>query len=202
MWSVVLGAIGCVAVAASLGAQEPPKRFTGVTSYVLSIPTGDTRDLITRPSWLGASLEGVWALGPRTSAGVAFSLQDFHDPSSGTRNFPWGAATSQQTRNLLITTAMATGRWYPLAGRTRRAHLGLGAGAVFAEERHVIGASQTLRSAAHVAVAPEAGWRFAVVSGVDGLVSARYTIPAKSGHYVSGARSYPFATLSLGIIER
>jgi hypothetical protein len=97
---------------------------------------------------------------------------------------------------------MATGRWYPLAGRTRRAHLGLGVGAAFAEERHVIAASQTLRSAAHLAVAPEAGWRFAVVSGVDGLVSARYTIPVRNGSYIGGARSFPFMTLSIGVIER
>jgi hypothetical protein len=33
-------------------------------------------------------------------------------------------------------------------------------------------------------------------------VSARYTIPAKNGNYVGGARSYPFATLSFGVIER
>jgi hypothetical protein len=202
MRSFVLGAVGCLAVSASLGAQENVKPFTSLTSYVLSIPSGDTRGFITTPSWLGLSWEGVWAVGRRKAVGFAFSVHDFNDVSSGTKNYSWGAATGQQTRNLLVTTLMATGRWYPLADRTRRPHLGLGAGLVNAEERYLLGVSETVRNAAHLAVAPEAGWQFPIAGLVDGLVSARYTIPVRGGQYIGGARSYPFATLSFGIIER
>ena len=202
MRSFVLGLMGCLSVAASLGAQESERRFAGVTSYLLSLPSGDTRDLTTTPSWLGISWEGVWAVGPRTSAGVAFSIHDFNHGFSGTANYPWGAVTGAQTKNLTVTTAMATGRWYPPADRTRRLHLGLGAGVAYSEETYQLGVSQANRSATHFAVAPEAGWQFPIVNGVDGMLGARYTIPATGGHYLGGARSHPFATVSFGVLER
>jgi hypothetical protein len=202
MRSFVLGAVACLAASASLHAQQSVQSFASLTSFGLSIPTGDTRGFITRPSWMGVTWEGVWAVGQRTSAGVAFGVHDFNHASSGTTNFPWGAATGELLRNLLVTTAMVTGRWYPLAGRTRRPHLGLGAGVLYSEERFELGASRTVRGAAHLAVAPEVGWQFPIVRGVDGVASARYTIPTRRGDYLGGARSNPFATLSFGILER
>ena len=52
MRSVLLGAVGCLAIAGSLTAQEPLQSYAGVTSYVLSFPTGDSRHFVTSPSWL------------------------------------------------------------------------------------------------------------------------------------------------------
>jgi hypothetical protein len=204
MRSLALGAVAWVAVATSLGAQEQVRiqHFASLTSYVLSIPTGDTRDFITTPSWLGVTWEGVWAMGQRNAAGVSFGVHDFNHVWSGTTDFPWGAATGQQTRNLLVITTMATGRWYPMAERSRRLHLGLEGGFVVSEERYTLATSRIVRSAAHLAIAPEAGWQFPLASAADGLVSARYTIPVRNGSYIGGARSFPFMTLSIGVIER
>jgi hypothetical protein len=202
MRSFLLGAVGCLALGAPLRAQEPVQNYAGVTSYVLSFPTGDSRDLVTTPSWIGISWEGVWALGERTTAGIAFSVHDFNHGFTGTAHYPWGAATGQQSKNLTMTTAMLTGRWYPLAERTRRPHVGLAAGVVYSEETYRLALSQIEHGAAHFAVAPEVGWQFPIVNGIDGLVSARYTFPSRTGDYVGGARSYPFATLGFGILER
>jgi hypothetical protein len=202
MRSFLIGAAGCLAIGASVGAQENIQNFASVTSYVLSIPSGDARDFITNPSWLGIRWEGVWAVGRRTAAGVAFSVHDFMEDNSGTTNHPWGAVTGQQRQNLLITSGMATGRWYPLADQTLRPYLGLEAGVVYTEETHQLGLSRIVRGAAHLAVAPEAGWQFPIVHGVDGLVSARYTLPVRNGPYIGGARSDPFFALSFGILER
>jgi hypothetical protein len=198
----VLAAAGSLALSVSVGAQERLQNFASLTSYVLSIPAGDTRDFVSTPSWFGLSWEGTWAVGRSTAAGVAFSVHDFNHSTFGTTTFPWGAATGQQTRTLLVTSAMATGRWYPLAGQTLRPHLGLAAGILYSEESYRLGVSQTDRSAVHLAIAPEAGWQFPLVASVDGLVSARYTIPTSNGNYIGGARSHPFATLSIGILER
>jgi hypothetical protein len=198
----ILAAIGCLAAGAPLAAQERVQNYAGITSYVISIPTGDSRDLLTTPSWIGISWEGMWGLGRSTAAGFAVSVHGFNHESSGTTDYVWGAATGDQMRNLTVTTAMITSRWYPLADRTLRPHLGLGAGITYSEETYQLALSQLRRGATHFAIAPEAGWQFPIVNGVDGLVSARYTIPAKSGDYVGGRRSYPFATLGFGILER
>jgi hypothetical protein len=202
MRSLVLGVVGCLAACAPAGAQDDVQSFASLTSYVLSIPTGDTRRFITTPSWLGLTWEGVWAVGRRNAVGVALGVHDFNDASSGTTNYSWGAATGDQTRNLMVTSLMATGRWYPLAERTRRLHLGLEGGVLYSEETYQLGGSRTVRGAGHLAVAPEAGWQFPIVHGVDGVVSARYTFPTHRGDYIGGSRSYPFATVSFGILER
>jgi hypothetical protein len=202
MRSFVLAAIGCLAVGASLAAQENVQNYAGVTSYVISIPVGDSRGLLTTPSWIGVSWEGVWGLGRRSAAGFAVSVHDFNHGFSGTKDYDWGAVTGDQMRNLTITTAMVTGRWYPLADRTLRPHVGLGAGVTYSEETYQLALSQIRRGATHFAIAPEAGWQFPIVNGIDGLVSARYTIPSKGGDYVGGSRRYPFATLGFGILER
>ena len=207
MRSVMLGALAAIAVAAAtLDAQEltpeTPTRFSSQTSYALSIPTRDTRQFITTPSWVGITWEGVWRLHPRTGVGVAFGVHDFSESMSGTSNFTWGAATGQQSRNLLVGTIMATSRWYPMPERISRLHLGLDGGIVVSEERYTLAASQDVRSAYHLAFAPEAGWQFHLVDGVDGMVSTRYTIPVRNGAYIGGAQSFPYATLSFGVIER
>lgn len=202
MRSFVLATIGALALGAPLRAQDTIQNYAGVTSYVFSIPTGDTRRLLTTPSWLAVSWEGVWAVGRTTAAGVAFSVQNFRHESSGTTTYPWGAATGQTRRSLLVTSAMATSRWYPLAQRTRRLHVGLQGGVLYSEETYELGVSRIVRGATHLALAPGAGWQFPIVNHVDGLVSAYYTIPATRGDYVGGARRYPFASLSIGVLER
>jgi hypothetical protein len=204
----ILAAAASLALGQSLGAQEsaPPRddlqNFASLTSYVMSIPSGDMRGFITTPSWFGLSWEGIWAVRHNTAAGIAFSVHDFNHSSFGTTDYEWGASTGQHTRTLLVTSAMATGRWYPMAPRTLRPHLGLAAGVVYSQESYRLGISQVDRSATHLAIAPETGWEFPMAWGVDGLVSLRYTIPTNTGNYVGGSKSYPFATVSFGILER
>ena len=202
MRSFIIAAAASLAVSTSTPAQDGLQNFSSLTSYALSIPTGDTRGFITTPSWLGLSWEGAWAVRHNFAAGMAFSVHDFNHDSFGTVDYEWGSSTGQHMRSLMVTTAMATGRWYPMAQRTFRLHVGLGAGVVYSEESYRLGISQVDRSAAHLALAPEAGWQFPLVSSVDGVVSLRYTIPTVTGDYVGGARSYPFATVSFGIVER
>ena len=202
MRSLVLTALASLTLGTALDAQETELNFSSLTSYVLSIPSGQTRDFVTAPSWFGMSWEGIWKTGRSTSAGVAVAVHDFSDETSGTTYFEWGAVTGQQMRSLTVASAMATGRWYPLVDRTRRLHLGLGAGVTYFDQTYRLGVSETSHAAGHLAIAPEAGWQFALVRGIDGVVSARYTIPASASGYLGGSRRYPFATLSFGILER
>jgi len=187
-------------VAGSLGAQDT---FTSTASYSISIPSGDTRHFVTTPSWFGVNWDGSWMLTGSTSAGVAFGVQDFRDVSFGTTNFPAGAATGQQVRDLLVVTAMGTARWFPFGVRLHRPFLGLGAGVVHAGQTFDLGVSEVRRNALHLAIAPEAGWQFPVFDGVAARVGARYTFPTSNGGYVGGgSHHYPYATFSIGLIER
>ena len=74
MRSAILLAAGSLVIGAPLAAQEPIENYSSIASYVVSIPTGDTRQLLTRPSWVGVAWEGLWAMGQSTAAGVLLSL--------------------------------------------------------------------------------------------------------------------------------
>jgi hypothetical protein len=200
MRSYALAAALLLSAGCALRAQDD---FIAVTSYTFSVPLGDTRRFVTMPSWLGMNWEGAWMLTEHASAGLAFGVHDFNDASTGTTNFPSGSATGQQMRDLLVTTFMGTGRWYPLADRTHRPYIGLGAGVVYSDEMYTLGFTQTSRSAWHLAVAPEAGWIFPMIEGIEAMLTARFTSPVSTGEYIGGGpRRFPFATISIGLIER
>jgi hypothetical protein len=187
-------------VAGSLGAQDT---FTSIASYSISIPAGDTRRFVNNPSWFGLNWEGAWTLTGSTSAGVAFGVQDFRDMSFGTTNFPSGAATGDQVRDLLIVTFMGTGRWFPFGVRLHRPYLGLGAGLAYGNETFELGLANTSRSALHLAIAPEGGWQFPLFDGVAMRLGVRYTFTTSNGGYIGGgSRSFPYGTFSVGILER
>lgn len=200
MRSYTLAAAMWLSAGCAVRAQDS---FSAVTSYTFSVPLGDTRHFVTMPSWLGMNWEGAWMLNPHASGGLAFGVHDFNDASSGTTDFPSGSATGEQMRDLLVTTLMGTGRWYPLGDGVHRPYIGLGAGVVYSDEVYTLGFSQTSRSAWHLAVAPEAGWIFPMIEGIEAVVTARYTSPASNGQYIGGGpRRFPFATISIGLIER
>jgi hypothetical protein len=200
MRSFVLGAVGCFAVAGALRAQTD--KFTTASSYSLSIPLGDTRHFVTTPSWVGLNWEGAWALARRTSAGVAFSFHDFNDLSSGTTNFPSGEIAP------LCRCAISSSRrsWRRVAGiQSPIDHTAptWAADGVRLLQRDVSARlTQNSRSAIHLAIAPEAGWEFPLMEGIGAFVTAIYA-PDVDGHYIGGGpRSFPFATLSFGVVER
>jgi hypothetical protein len=184
-----------------LSAQESVQNYSSVATYAISFPSGDARDFVNTPSWIGFMWDGVWRVRSNTTAGVSFGVHNFSRSSFGTSNYEWGATTGEESRTLVVTTAMATGRWYPDLWATRRLHVGLGAGLAYSSETYQVGLLESVRGAAHLAIAPEAGWTFPLLDGVDAMVSARYTLPASGGSYLAGSRHHPFATLGFGLLE-
>lgn len=177
--------------------------FTNLTTLAISFPVGDTRRYVSVPSWAGVGWEGQWTVRKGLLAGVGFSAHDFYDRSHGTTNFPSGSATGDQLRDLLLITAMGTGRWYP-----RKDQLGpyvaSGAGVVFAQQYYQLGLSPGfMRTAFHLAVAPETGVAIPVMPGVAAALGLRYTMASSGGRYLGGgSRKNRFVTVTFGFAER
>lgn len=205
---MAFAAIVTVALALSagaLGAQlgDPNSRFTSVSSYAASWPVGDTRRYVGIPSYLGMGWDGQWSTRNNTAIGVGLGIYDFYNSSFTTTNFPSGSATGDQLRDLLVFSALATGRWYPLAD-SRGPYVGLGAGAMYAEQYYQLGiSSQLSRTAFHLVIAPEAGVSVPLMQSVNANLGVRFWSPNAAGNYVGGgARSFRFVTASIGLAER
>jgi hypothetical protein len=181
-----------------LSAQDP---FVTVTTYEVSVPVGDTRRFIPNASFMGLTWEGRWAVARRASAGVVFGINEFSQRSSGTTNFPSGAATGPQFRYLLSMPVLATGYVYPFGGDRRLFYVGGGAGVVRVDQMFELGTRQLGHAAWHFIVAPEVGAEVHRVAGdFVGLVSVRYNMPFAMGDYVGGGtRSFRHFTIRLGM---
>jgi hypothetical protein len=177
-------------------------RFASVATYSLSIPTGDTRQFLSTPSLMGVAWEAHWVARATTTA-VSIGVHDFYDRSGGTTDFDQGSATGEQLRDLLVATVMANGRWFPAGIAGRGPYVNLGVGALFMQQSYQLGVMpQLIRSAIHLAVAPEIGAVHRLFDGVDAVASARYMLPTASGRYLGGGTRRPqFLTINLGIAE-
>jgi len=178
-------------------------RFSSVTTYIISVPMADTRDFMTDPSWLGLTWEATWLLRRNTVGGVLFGVNDFFHRTDGTVNFNWGAATGQQFRDLTVATLMGSGRWYVRGIAGRGPYLGGGAGLLWARQSYQLGVlPQLVRSAFHLAVAPEAGVAVPVWDGVEAIASVRYTLPSGNGRYLNGSSSrFQYIAIGFGLSE-
>ena len=126
--SAVVVAITASAGTAASAQDTTSSSFINVGTYAIAVPFGDTHRFVSPMSWFGAGWKGQWRFHEHFAQGLSGSLQDFADMEGGTTNFPSGAVTGNQAREILMVTAMGTGRWY--AGNTwgRGLYLGLGAG--------------------------------------------------------------------------
>lgn len=189
----------CVATSA-LSAQTGG--FSSAAGMTFAMPTGETRDFVTAPSWIGLSWEGRWDLTPHVQTVGGLEFQDFYSSSFTTTNFASGAATGQQVRDLIAVNVMAGLRYYPLPQRSHRPYISLGAGGVYTGQYFQLGLSQINHDDFTPAIAPEIGLEIPYVDDIGAVVALRYTLPTHAVHIGGGARSFQYLTLVLAVVER
>jgi hypothetical protein len=191
--------LGLLVSAGSLAAQE---KFSTSAAYVVAFPTGDTRNFIGEPSWAGITYEGRWKLSETRSAAVGFGLHDFSAQSFGTTNFPSGAATGQQLRDLMMTHVNASFRYYPLPSAHTRPFASVGAAAVYSEQYYSVGLSSFHDSDLLPAFMPELGLEIPYMEDLNAVVTLRYTMPLSHRHLGGTSSSFQFFSIGIGFIER
>jgi hypothetical protein len=191
--------------AAAAEAQEPSlaDRYVNRTTYAVSLPIGDTEQFVSALSWMGVTWEGQWGWRTHGAGGFALGIHDFADRLSGTRNYEWGATTGTEVRDLVIVTAMGTGRLYLRRNTVRGPYVGLGAGLIYAHQSYQLGvAPQIVRTGFQPALAPEAGVAIPLFEGVEAVLSARYMMPGSAGSFFGGVpRSFRFLSFGVGLSE-
>jgi len=189
------------------GAQQSlaePSNFMSVTTFELSLPLGDTKRYVTGGLGPGLGWEGRWAVNGHSSAGVSATVAGFSRHTESTIDFPSGAATGDQLRQLMPAQLLATGYLYPYQRNGVRWYVGGGVGGGHVDQDFSLGTQQISRGAWHLVVAPEIGAE--VRAGPDhlfvGVFSLRYNVPTAAGDYLGGgSRKFQYLTLRVGIGE-
>jgi hypothetical protein len=181
-----------------------PSNFMSLTTFELSVPLGDTKKYMTGGLGPGLGWEGRWLMSPRTSAGVSLTVAGFSHHTESTINFPSGAATGDQLRQLMPAQLLAVGYLYPYEKKGVRWYAGGGIGGGHVDQDFNLGTHQLSNGAWHVVLAPEIGAE--VRGGPDrlfvGVFSLRYNAPLAAGDYLGGgSRRFQYLTLRIGIGE-
>ena len=181
-----------------------PSNFMSLTTFDVSVPLGDTKRYVTGGLGPGLGWEGRWAVNGYSSAGVSVSVVGFSRHTQQTIDFPSGAATGDQLRQLMPANLLATGYLYPYQRNGVRWYAGGGVGGGHIDQAFSLGTQQLSRGAWHLVVAPEIGAE--VRAGPDhlfvGVFSLRYNVPVAAGDYLGGgSRKFQYLTLRVGIGE-
>ena len=181
-----------------------PSNFMSLTTFELSAPLGDTKRYMTGGVGPGLGWEGRWAVKSRASAGVSLTVGGFSHHTESTINFPSGAATGDQLRQLMPAQLLAVGYLYPYQRGGVRWYAGGGVGGGHVDQDFNLGTHQLSSGAWHVLFAPEIGAE--VRGGANhlfvGVFSLRYNAPFAAGDYLGGgSRKFQYLTLRIGIGE-
>lgn len=189
-YMAAIAMLSAVPAVAQEGAMED--RFISLSSYAISVPFGDTRNYVTRPSWVGVSWDGHWMMTRKTSAGMTFGVHDFRSSAPDTTPLLSGFAAGNRRRDLLVGALMASARWYPRGLDVIGPYFGAGAGGTFAQQSDEVGDEFVIRHTGFSFLAsPEGGLVIPVTQGIAAIIGLRY----------AWSRN-PYATISFGFSER
>ena len=189
--------VSVVAIASPLVAQE---KLLTATEYSIAMPFGDTPTYGAGSSWTGAAWEARWMSQPHTSIGTLIGFNEFHRRESGTFNFPGGAVTGDQYRDLIMIPLLVTGAWYFNSNPDDpRWYVGGGGGLQYTDQYFQLGLDQRHQRNWNAVLVPEVGLTFSAWYATGGIISLRYHLPSESAAFLgSSQRRFPYLSLSLG----
>lgn len=188
--TIYILALACGFSSIALGQQS-----LWTLNYEISVPTGDTRDYISKTSFRGASFEGRGFVSDVVSVGGWISWEVFKERLDGATFQGNGVdVTGTQVRYLNMMPVLVTSHYYfgDFSGVTPYA--GGGVGAYRSLQRTEIGLVALSNDNWHVGFAPEVGVFLPVnySSGVN--LSVKYNYAAESN-----GSSYSYVSFNIGI---
>jgi hypothetical protein len=193
----VTSILSAVVVAGPLLAQD---RLLTATEYSVAIPLGDTPTFGGGGSWTGAAWEGRWLSRSNASVGGLIGFNEFHRRESGTFDFPGGAVTGDQYRDLILIPLLVTGAWYFDSNPDDpRWYVGAGGGMQYTDQFFQVGIDQRHQRNWNAVLVPEIGLTFSAWYATGGILSLRYHFPSESGAFLGkDQRRFQYVSLSLG----
>ena len=157
-------------------------------SYMISSPTGNTKDFIDKTSYVGFSLEGRKFVSDHFSLGASLQWNAFEQEEAG-------PALAKHTMNAYP--LMATVHLYPTKNDKFIPYAGLGIGAVRVYQRVERVMSLDEKDAWHFGLAPELGAVVRLGTDVGMLFNVKYIQAFESGDKLP---AQSFFSVSIGFL--
>jgi outer membrane protein len=168
-------------IAASIGASA--QNIAGFF-YQASLPTGETKDFIDKPSWLGFGLEGRQFINENASVGMYVGYNKFEEFQGG-ENIAGNREHKVDAWPILFTSFLYFGDRYSVTG-----YIGGGIGTYYIRNRVIAPTLGYSEYRWHFGVAPEFGLIIRVAEFVGFAASAKYNSAFKSGNYTHSYWSF------------
>lgn len=173
--------LGLLLILVPSGAVRADNSVFGV-AWGVSVPTGDTKDFISKVSFRGASAEWRNFYMRDAAYGINIGWNVFNESDDSTVSFENAAVTGK--RWSYINAVPIYGGWFKYFSddkRSSRFFAGFNAGGAWIERRMDVGFVSISEDNWHFAVAPEIGWQLPWDSFL-GYVGARYHYAFKAGN--------------------
>jgi hypothetical protein len=174
--------------------------YTGVVSYAVAIPTGETRDYISDGSFRGFEFEGRRFIRPNLSLSLSWQGSTFNEAVDGTFAIPNGHISGHQHRIIYAWPFLAKAHYYfgrpTVYGGDAVPFVGIGAGAYWIRQSLETGVLAIEETNWHFGFSPEAGVLIPAAGANDVVLSAGYHYAFESGDW--GPHSYWTVKLGVG----
>ncbi|MEE8572356.1 MAG: hypothetical protein V3T20_03765 [Gemmatimonadota bacterium] len=188
-----------LAVLATTAPAQMGPGYTGIMSYNVSIPTGDTYDYISEGSFRGFEVEGRRFITPNLSWSLSWQWSTFNEATDGTFEIPNGHISGNQHRILYSWPFLAKAHYYfgepAIYNENAVPFVGIGAGAYWIRQSLEIGVLAVEESNWHLGFSPEAGVLIPTTGANSLVLSAGYHYAFESG----GRGPHSYWTVKLGL---
>lgn len=155
------------------------EQWYGAFTYSLSVPTGDTKDIIGVISWRGVGLDYRYMLQKNLSVGVYFGWNTFFERVTGLTELntdPPGAIYGTQDNTINSFPIMASAHYYLGERKQLRPFIGMNAGGSVMLQQKAIGIFVWNNDQWQWGIAPEAGVAIPIDRDFGLMVNTKYNM--------------------------
>lgn len=191
----------CLLLLGMTGQALAQDDWYGAFTYQLSFPTGDTKTYINDISWRGVGLEWRKLIEPKTSVGVMFGWNVFHERVTGSFEIPSGAVWGTQDRYINSYPMMlSVDKYLGEKGDDYRPYFGLNAGGFIVSQRFAVGIVQFSNDSWEWGIAPEIGVIVPMNRDNAFIINARYNYAFTTNELGTHTYNLSYIGLNVGFV--
>jgi outer membrane protein W len=172
--------------------------LTGLT-YSIALPTGDTRNFISEPSFTGLSLDLRKFVADNVSLDFLVGWNGFEEETIDLISIPYADISGTQRRLMNIFPVMIGTHYYFGEGTEFRPFIGAGVGMYFIYQKFELGLAELESSKWHLGIEVDAGMVY-LLDTIYALINVRYHYAFKATNEITQrSTSHAYWAFNIGL---
>lgn len=179
------------------------EQWYGALTYSVSVPSGDTKDIIDEIGWWGLGLDYRYTVQKNLSVGLFFGWNTMYQKATGLTELntdPPGAIYGTQENTINSFPIMANIHYYFGQRKSLRPYLGLNAGGFIMLQRKAIGIFLWDNDQWQWGIAPEVGVAIPVERDFGLLVNGKYNMAFTGEDAIGNEINNGYWSINVGFI--